>query len=202
MVSESLVFQLGAIIFAMSLVVFLLISKKKKLFDTEFFVSFVTTTSYVLMSLGIATTVAVSGQTIYWSRWLFYLAACPLLMYDIAKILKISNEEYTKLAFFTGLTMFNGFLASYIVTPSRWLFFILSSVAFICLLYMVFQGQKNPAFKTLKPFVLVGWSLFPAVFLLAPTGFGVLDTSISESLYLLLDVVTKLCFGVITIRMK
>jgi sensory rhodopsin len=199
---EIMVFQIGAIIFGLSSFIFLYSGRKKSLFDTEFFISFITATSYALMSLSVATTVSSEGQIIYWSRWLFYLVACPLLVYDITKILNISREDYPKLALLTGLTMFNGFLASFIVTSSRWLFFLLSSIAFICLLFMIFKGETNTKFKSLKPFVLVGWSLFPLVFLLAPTGFGIIDTSISETLYFVLDLITKLFFGFMTIRMK
>jgi len=200
--SEALVFQIGAVLFGLFTFFFLLFGRNKQLFGTEFFISFITMTSYALMSIGIATTVSLNGQTIYWSRWLFYLAACPLLMYDVAKILHIADREYPKIALFTCLTMFNGFLASYIVTSSRWMFFGLSSAAFICLLYIILQGKNNPAFRSLKPFVLFSWSLFPLVFLLAPTGFKVLDTSVSESLYLILDVVTKSFFGILTIKLK
>lgn len=200
--NEIMVFQIGAIIFAIASFVFLFIGKKKSFFGTEFFISFITTTSYALMSLGIATSLSIDGQTIYWSRWIFYIAACPLLMYDIAKILKIPKEDYPKMGLLTGLTMLNGFLASYIVTSSRWIFFILSSAAFICLLYMTLNGKENADFKSLKPFVVIGWSLFPMVFLLAPTGFAVINTAISETLYLLLDLVTKLFFGALTLRLK
>jgi len=199
---EIVVFQIGAIIFGLSSFIFLYIGRKKSLFDTEFFISFITATSYALMSLSVATTVSLGGQIIYWSRWLFYLVACPLLVYDIAKILNISRGEFPQIALLTGLTMFNGFLASFIVTSSRWIFFFLSSIAFICLLFMIFKGETNTKFKSLKPFVLVGWSLFPFIFLLAPTGFGLLETSISETLYLVLDLITKLFFGIITIKMK
>ncbi len=200
--STALVFQIGAVIFGLFSVFFLLLGRKKQLFGTEFFISFITTTSYVLMSTGIATIVSLNGQTIYWSRWLFYLAACPLLMYDVAKILHIADREYPKIALFTCLTMFNGFLASYIVTSSRWLFFGLSSAAYVCLLFIILRGKDTPAFRSLKPFVLFSWSLFPLVFLLAPTGFNVLETSVSETLYLILDVVTKSFFGILTIKMK
>jgi sensory rhodopsin len=202
MESEIIVFQIGAIIFAAASIVFLLGGKKKPMFDTEFFISFITSTSYVVMSLAIATTIALSGGTIYWSRWLFYIAACPLLMYDVVRISKISTQDYPTFALLTGLTMFNGFLASFIITSSRWIFFILGSVAFIGLLYMVSRAQENQASKTLKPFIYIGWSLFPVVFLLAPTGFGIFDAPITAVLYLLLDVVTKLWFGAITIRIK
>lgn len=199
---EILVFQLGAIVFGFSSFIFLFIGRKKTLFDTEFFISFFTAISYVLMSLGLATNTSLNGQVIYWSRWLFYLVACPLLIYDIAMILKISKEEYTKLALLTGLTMFNGFLASYILTSSRWIFFIFSSIAYVCLLFMVFKGKDDTKFKSLKPFVLVGWSLFPVVFILAPTGLGLLVTSTTETFYFVLDLITKLFFGIVTIRLK
>jgi sensory rhodopsin len=200
--SESLVFQIGAVIFGLFSFFFLLLGKKKQLFGTEFFISFITTISYALMSIGIATTISLNDQTIYWSRWLFYLTACPLLMYDVAKILHIADREYPKIALFTCLTMFNGFLASYIVTSSKWIFFGFSSIAFICLLYIILQGKTNPAIRSLKPFIIFSWSLFPVVFLLAPTGLEVLDTIVSETMYLVLDVVTKLFFGILTIKMK
>ena len=199
---EVLIFQLGATIFGISSFIFLTLGKKKIFFDTEFFISFITAISYAVMSLGIATTESIDGQMIYWSRWLFYICACSLLVYDIARILSISNNQYPKLALLTGLTMFNGFLASLITTQSRWIFFIFSSISFICLLYLIFQGKNNPEFKFIKFFILIGWSLFPLVFLLAPTGFGILQTFTSVSLYLILDLITKLFFGFLTIRLK
>jgi len=202
MSSEVLVFQAGAAIFALASVYFLFLGKGKPSFSTEFFISFITTTSYVLMSQSIATTTSLKGEPIYWSRWLFYMIACSLLMYDTSKVLNISERDYPKMALLTWLTMFNGFLASYVTTPSRWLFYILSSAAYIGLLYIVTQGEDNPDFMSLKPFVLVGWTLFPLVFLLAPTGIGLLDTTISEAGYLVLDVATKIIFGIQTSRLK
>lgn len=202
MSTETMIMQIGAIIFAVASLYFLLSGKNKPGFSTEFFISFITTTSYSLMSVGIATITAPSGQIIYWSRWLFYMVACSLLMYDTAKALKIPDKEYPWMVLLTWLTMFNGFLASYITIPMKWMFYILSSAAFICLLYKVLQGKENPDFKSLKPFVFIGWTLFPVVFLLAPTGFGLLSTATAEAGYLLLDFATKIVFGVLTSKLK
>jgi len=91
MSNETMIMQAGALLFAISTIYFF-VDKKK--FSTEFFISFITTTSYSLMSIGIATTTALNGETIYWSRWLFYMIACSMLMYDTAKILKIPDKEY------------------------------------------------------------------------------------------------------------
>lgn len=199
---ETTIMQIGALLFAAASLYFLLSGKEKPGFSTEFFISFITTTSYSLMSLGIATVTTTGGQTIYWSRWLFYMVACSLLMYDTAKVLKIPDNEYVWMALLTWLTMFNGFLSSYVTTSEKWIFYILSSLAFIGLLYKVMNGENNPDFKSLKPFVLVGWTLFPVVFLLAPTGFGVINTAAAEAGYLLLDFATKIVFGVFTSKLK
>lgn len=200
--SAELVFQTGGIIFAIASVMFLFGRTKKPNTMTEFFISFITTTSYAIMSLGIATTTSTGGAVIYWSRWLFYMAACSLLMFDTAHALSISLNEYPKMAIFTGLTMFNGFLASYIVTDWRWIFFALSSAAYLGLLSLVVRGQTNPQFRSLKPFVVIGWTLFPIVFILAPTGVSVLDTVVAEASYLILDVITKIIYGIKTARLK
>ena len=202
MSTETLIMQGGAVLFAAASLYFLVSSRESTRFSTEFFISFITTTSYSLMSIGIATTTSLNGQTIYWSRWLFYMIACSLLMYDTAKVLKIPDKEYVWMALLTWLTMFNGFLSSYIITSDRWIFYILSSLAFIGLLYKVMNGEDNPDFKSLKPFVLVGWTLFPIVFILAPTGFGIINTELSEGGYLLLDFITKIVFGVLTSKLK
>ena len=199
---ETMIMQAGAVLFAAASLYFLISGKNKPGFSTEFFISFITTTSYSLMSLGIATVTTTSGQTIYWSRWLFYMIACALLMYDTAKVLKIPDNEYVWMAILTWLTMFNGFLSSYVTTSEKWIFYILSSLAFIGLLSKVMGGKDNPGFKSLKPFVLVGWTLFPIVFLLAPTGFGVINTATSETGYLLLDFATKIVFGIFTSKLK
>jgi bacteriorhodopsin len=66
----------------------------------------------------------------------------------------------------------------------------------------VFKGEDNPDFKIIKQFVLVGWTLFPIVFLLSPTGIGILNTGIAESGYLILDIVTKIIFGLKTSSLK
>jgi sensory rhodopsin len=44
-------------------------------------------------------------------------------------------------------------------------------------------------------FVMVTWSLFPVVWVLAPTGLGVFTTFVEAILYLALDFITKIAFG-------
>ena len=51
-------------------------------------------------------------------------------------------------------------------------------------------------------FVIFAFAFFPLVFLLAPTGVGVLDTVVAEASYLMLDIVTKILFGIKTTWLK
>jgi sensory rhodopsin len=115
------------------------------------------------------------------------------------------NDRKYEAMFFTGLVMFNGFLASYITLFERWWFFALSSVAFVGLLLELFYDYKKQKgmMKQIMWLVIIGWSLFPVVWVLAPTGFAVITVFIESILYAILDLITKIGFGIYVIfRMK
>jgi sensory rhodopsin len=65
------------------------------------------------------------------------------------------------------------------------------------MLYTLFkpsnEGTSN--ISSIMWFVLLTWSLFPVVWVLAPTGFGILAVDVEAILYLALDLVTKIGFG-------
>ncbi|WP_455282204.1 hypothetical protein, partial [[Eubacterium] cellulosolvens] len=80
--TEISVYWIGALIFLISTIGFLI--NKQKVDDrflgaSDVFVSFITSISYVVMALAIATTSSPYGGAIYWSRWLFYIASCSIL---------------------------------------------------------------------------------------------------------------------------
>ncbi len=203
---ESLVFWAGAGVFGASTLMFLVIGGRREvdkfLLGPDVFVSFITTVSYVVMAFAIATVTAANDQPVYWSRWLFYIASCSLLASEVGRIIGKSGEEILEMVILTGLTMFCGFLASYTTAAERWWFFALSSAAFIGLLYEIFRKTGEGGMRGIGLFVLVGWSLFPVVFALAPTGIGTITTYVEAILYALLDVFTKIVFGVWTLRAK
>jgi sensory rhodopsin len=149
------------------------------------------------MALALGTAIAENGQPIYWTRWLFYIASCSILTLDIASIARKPAAEKVEVALFTGLTMFCGFLASMIVTADRWWFFALSSAAYISMLYTLFRrsGDARVNVTFIMWFVMVTWSLFPVVWVLAPTGLGVFTTLVEAILYFVLDCTTKIAFG-------
>jgi len=166
-------------------------------FGSNIFVSFITTISYVVMALELGTTVAENGQPIYWTRWLFYIASCSMLTLDIAFLARKPAFKKVEVALFTGLTMFCGFLASIIVTVDRWWFFALSTAAYFGMLYRLFKRSRGESVDvtSILWFVMATWSLFPVVWVLAPTGVGVFTTLVEAALYGALDFITKIAFG-------
>ena len=65
------------------------------------------------------------------------------------------------------------------------------------MLYTLFRrpGDENVNVTSVMLFVMLTWSLFPIVWVLAPTGLGVFTPLVEAALYLALDFVTKIAFG-------
>lgn len=156
------------------------------------------------MALAIATTSSPYGGVIYWSRWLFYIASCSILTLNIAVIFgKKDIIDLFEISMLTSLVMFCGFLASYIVGFEKWLFFGFSSGAYIGLLFILFRNsdfRKNALRKLIFLWVAIFWSIFPLVWILAPTGFGLISTFAESLSYLILDIITKIIFGVLIVK--
>ena len=189
------VFLAGLLIFAVSSTYFYLAGRKRNGLDSAFLVSFVTLISYVLMWQGDHTVVTEAGQPIFWTRWLFYALSCTLLMVEIARLKKIQGEELVQLLYLTAIVMFTGFLAARDLTAIRWVHFVISSVAYILLVVKVLS-IKNAGSQWVSGYIFFGWTVFPVVFLLAPTGLGLIGAAVTNLLYLLLDIYTKIVFNI------
>jgi sensory rhodopsin len=191
----NLIFTAGLAIFALSSVYFYVTGRTKDSLNTAFLVSFVTLISYVLMWQGDLTVVTPAGQTIFWSRWLFYGLSCTLLMVEIAQLKGIQGGGMVQLLYLTAIVMGTGFLAARDLTAVRWIHVAISSVAYLLLVVNVLSAKASGS-QWVSSYILFGWSVFPLVFLLAPTGVGLIGTALANLLYLALDVYTKIAFNV------
>jgi sensory rhodopsin len=203
-VTEIFVYWIGAVIFLFSTMVFLLNGRRRatnRFFVTsEIFVSYLTTISYVIMALAMATVISPFGEFIYWSRWLFYMGSCSILALNVAVVFgKNDISDLFEISFLTSVVMFCGFLASYLTSSEKWIFFGLSSGAYMGLLYVLFRNvnyKANSFRRLIMWWVVIFWSLFPVIWVFAPTGFGIVSTFIESVGYLLLDIITKIAFGI------
>jgi sensory rhodopsin len=185
----------GLLIFAGSSAYFYFAGKNKNGLNSAFLVSFITLISYVLMWQGKLTVVTEAGEPILWTRWLFYGLSCTLLMYEIAQLKQIRGERLVQLLYLTAIVMFAGLLAARDLTAVKWIHFVISSVAYILLVSQVLSVQTARS-QWVRYYIFFGWTVFPIVFLLAPTGFGLIGAAVANLLYLLLDIYTKIVFNI------
>jgi sensory rhodopsin len=188
------IFIVGMIVFALSSIYFFF-TKKNSGINSAFLVSFVTLASYVLMWDGTYIGESVGGQPIFWTRWLFYALSCSLLMLEIAKVKGITSpSKVGELIFLNVLVMTGGFFAAITFGITKWLFFILSSIAYIIQVMSILKIKEEKS-NWVNAYIYFGWSIFPLVFILAPTGIEVFGAAIAMGLYLILDIYTKIMFG-------
>jgi sensory rhodopsin len=197
----NLVFVAGLLIFAVSSAYFYLTSKNRNGLDTAFLVSFITLISYVLMWQGNFTVTTQAGQPIFWTRWLFYGLSCTLLMYEIAQLKGIQGQRLAQLLYLTAIVMFTGFLAARDLSVVRWVHFAISSVAYVLLVSNVLS-VKTAGSQWVNNYIFFGWTVFPIVFALAPTGLGLIGAGVANLAYLALDVYTKIVFNIQLERAK
>jgi len=189
------VFLAGMAVFALSSAFFYFIRRGKSDLNSPFLVSLITLISYVLMWQGRITVVAEAGQPIFWTRWLFYVFSCTLLMVEIAKQKDIRDRGMIQLLYLTAIVMFTGFLAARDTTAVRWLHFAISCAAYAALLLKLVPTGTTTS-RWVNGYVFFGWTVFPIVFLLAPTGIGLMGAALANLLYLVLDIYTKVVFYV------
>lgn len=189
------VFLAGMLVFVVSSAYFYFSSKNKNGLNAAFLVSFITLISYVLMWQKKYTVVTSAGEPIFWTRWLFYGLSCTLLMLEITQLKEIEGGARVQLLYLTAIVMATGFLAAYELTAIRWVYFSISSIAYVLLVMGVLSVRVTAA-DWVRAYVLFGWTAFPIVFFLAPTGLGLIGAAVANLLYLLLDVYTKIVFNI------
>ncbi len=194
---EEIIFYIGIGLFSFTSFLFLVLKKKNsEVASLNLIVNFVTIASYILMVSELGVITALSGDLIYWTRWAFYAMSCSFLMFEISKILEIDIRTTMEIIVFNIIVMVTGLLASITQTPVKWLFFALSSLAYIYILFHIGKNRSEQNF--IFAFVVVFWSGFPLVWLLSPAAFMVLNSFWTALIYLILDLITKVYFGIHT----
>jgi sensory rhodopsin len=187
------VLLVGMLLFAVSSAYFYL--RGRAGLNSAFLVSTITLISYVLMWQGDLAITSDAGELILPTRWLFYGASCTLLMFEIAQAKGIRGARIFELFYLTAIVMFTGYLAARDTSAVRWIHFAISSLAYLLLLVRVFSASDENS-RWITKYILFGWTVFPIVFLLAPTGIGLIGAAIANLLYLLLDIFTKIVFNI------
>ena len=71
--------------------------------------------------------------------------------------------------------------------------FSVSTVTYAAMIYKLVKARSKNLSFALR-YILLGWTAFPVVFILAPEGYGLISATVSVGAYLILDIFTKIVF--------
>jgi len=101
-----------------------------------------------------------------------------------------------------------GIVAAATTGTVSWVAFGVAGVAYLGLVYGLLVSLPRSAsagdriravFGTLRNITVVLWTLYPVVWLLAPTGFGLLTPTTEMLVFVYLDIVSKVGFVVVAV---
>lgn len=194
MISISTIFIIGLVTFTLASLWFLF-SDRSSVFNSALLVAGVTALSYALMLDGSLAFSLGAGEVAHWTRWAGYALSCSLLMYVISAGVQPKDRRFSIVGI-TPLVMLSGALAA---ATTGWLsvsVFILGSVWYGYMLYLLFQYSETGSLDRWRKYIWFGWTAFPVVFVLSPVYFAVISSTVAAILYLFLDVFTKIIFYV------
>ena len=168
--------------------------------------------SYLMMATGAGATLVEGDRLFYYFRYIDWVITTPLLLVDLALLALVSpGRNLGFIAGLVGLDIFmilTGLLAGSRASEfAAGFWFIVSTVAMVVLLYLVATrllseaASQPPAvqqvFRTLAILTVVLWSLYPLVWLLGTEGFSAVGSTTEVLLFLILDFLAKIGFGIL-----
>lgn len=172
----------------------------------SFFVCLWAACIYLAMAFG-HTVTTVGGQQVYWGRYLIWIVTTPLLLLNLGML---AGARPKLIGAVMGADIFmivTGVIASLTTPPENYIWYVISCGAFIALLSALLSEYSTTAsrrddkvsslFCKLRNILLVLWTGYPIVWILAAQGINVINGAWSAFLYMVLDLTAKGSFGLI-----
>ncbi|WP_135661743.1 bacteriorhodopsin [Halorhabdus rudnickae] len=173
-------------------------------------VTLIATVAYGLMALGIGALDASAGTAVFIPRYVDWLLTTPLHVLFIAVIAGASRRVIGAAVGLQAATIVFGFIGALLATPLKEIFFLAGSLAFVGVVYLLVVEASDSAedlsvvqaglYRKLRNFVIVLWLVYPIIWVLAPTGYGLMDAETSSLVITYIDVVAKVGFGLIALN--
>jgi len=173
-------------------------------------VTLIATVAYGLMALGLGEVAVGGGRTVFVPRYVDWLLTTPLHVLFIAVIAGADRRTTVAAVGLQAATIALGFVGAVVGTPLKELFFLAGSAAFVGVVYLLVGTAADAAdersvataglYRKLRNFVIVLWLVYPVIWLLAPTGYGLMDAETSSLVITYIDVVAKVGFGLIALN--
>lgn len=176
----------------------------------NFFIATIASVLYLVILTG-------QGESIYndhnshWVRYVTWFLSTPLLLLVLSHLGRTRLSTIGGLLGANALMLATGFLADVYPKPHNITWYFISCGAYIgvaCILLSSYRAEAErnhpgkvgkDAFQRLLTVHLVLWTAYPIVWILADTGIDAISDGVEAMLYTILDVTSKVGFGLLSI---
>jgi bacteriorhodopsin len=179
------------------------------LYALNFFACAIAAGFYLTMALGQGVDF-INGRPTYWVRYLSWFISTPLLLLILTYIGKTSLPITASLLGANAYTIATGFVAAISPYPINYIWYLVGCIAYSATAYLLLtqyrqQAEQNfprviQVLRRLLIVYLTIWTLYPLVWILSPTGFGVFDLGLETMFFTLLDLAAKIGFGFLSLQ--
>ncbi|RLM67363.1 sensory rhodopsin-2 [Halorubrum sp. Atlit-8R] len=164
--------------------------------------------AYLAMALGVGTLSTAVGE-LEVVRYVDWLVTTPLILLYLGLLARPSRRVLAGLIGVDVVVIAGGVTAAATGGTVSWVAFGVAGAAYLALVYGLLVSLPRSAsaagdrvravFGTLRNITVVLWTLYPVVWLLAPTGFGLLTPATEMLVFVYLDIVSKVGFVVVAV---
>ncbi len=173
-------------------------------YTINFFIAAIAAGLYLAMVLGQGFNV-IYGRSTYWVRYVTWSLSTPLTLVLLSFL---GGTSLSIAASMVGADIYmiaTGFIATISPKPTSYIWYVVSCGAYLGLAYLLLHHYRLESFRQhprnrkvfdkLLTVHLLLWTAYPIVWMLAKTGYGILDSSAETMSYTLLDLAAKVGFG-------
>jgi bacteriorhodopsin len=181
----------------------------KILFTLNFFICLIASALYLAMALGQGQSIIFDRPT-FWVRYITWFLSTPLLLLDLTFLGRTSLPITGSLLGANAFMIATGLVATISPDPINYIWYLVSCGAYLAVFYLLVspyrkEAERNhprnkKAFRKLLSVHLVLWTGYPIVWILAASGFDLIDRGFETMSYTLLDLISKVGFGFLSLN--
>jgi len=174
------------------------------------FIPAIAAAMYLAMALGFGISrISLAGgedQLVFWARYADWIVTTPLLLLDLALFAGADRETIGTLLGLDVFMIVTGFFAASSAQPvNRYVWWAVSTGAFLVILYVIFArlpdfasaygDERLRSFGNLRNLLAVLWFVYPLLWLVGTEGASVVPLGVETVGYAVLDITAKVVFG-------
>jgi sensory rhodopsin len=181
--------------------------ESKKYYATLVAISGIAAVAYGLLALEVGWQ-SVGDRTVFLPRYVDWLLTTPLLLLYLTMLADAGRALLGKIVAADVVVIVAGFAAALMSGVERFALFALGGLAFVYLAYLLVgpltalvEGKRTASlFRSLRNLTVILWAIYPAIWLLGPSGLDILTLLVDAMLVTYLDLLTKVGFGLIALN--